>query len=343
MAQDSRESSSHVQQRRTPKDEIISLRLFQVNWTLIAVVFGGFCLCLLLTDFRIEWSSYLIMFGMAAIYGIIGHLNAGSEARNSRIYATLLMLAQFIMMIVLITSLGYIAAAANLPMQEDNLLALDRRLGFDFGAYLKFVSDRPILMSTFTYTYGSIHRQLVVLMLILPLFGHHRRAAEFALAFAIALIVTTIISALTPAIGAYHALGIQPADYPNFDPVVYYGTLKELPLVRDGTTRLLNAYFLGPVLTFPSFHAISAILYVWALWPFRWLRAVGLLWNAVMVAATPIGGGHFLADVAAGLIIAVAVIWAVHRIGRYFTRHHQKKCKPLTLPVPLEGPILRTH
>jgi hypothetical protein len=32
----------------------------------------------------------------------------------------------------------------------------------------------------------------------------------------------------------------------------YYDTLRELPLVRDGTTRLLDAFHLGPILTFPS-------------------------------------------------------------------------------------------
>jgi hypothetical protein len=317
--------------------------LFQLNWVVIAIVLGGLCLSLLLTDFRIELTSYLIMLGMAALYGIVGHCNARSASRDPRIYATLMMPAQFILMIVLITSLGYVAAAANLPMQEANLLALDRRLGLDFRAYLDFVNSRPARASVFAYAYASIHRQLVILILLLPLFGCHRRAAEFTLAFALALIVTTIISTLAPAIGVYHALGLLPADHPNVNPIVYYGTLTELPLVRDGTTRLLNAHFLGPVLTFPSFHAISAVLYAWAFWPFRWLRIAGLLWNAVMLAATPIGGGHFFADVAAGLIIAVAAIYAVHRMGKHFTNDRQMEQETPALAVPLNAPILRAQ
>ncbi|MET4169350.1 membrane-associated phospholipid phosphatase [Bradyrhizobium sp. LA6.1] len=307
------------------------------------MVLGSFCLGLLLTEFRIEWCSYLTMLGIAALYGTVGHLNARSAAGDPRIYATLLMQAQFISMIVLITSLGYVAASANLPMQEENLLTLDRRLGLDFRAYLGVVNDQLQLRWAFEQTYNSIQWQLVILILILPLFGHHRRAAEFALAFAIALIVTTIISTLVPATGVYHALGLVPSDHPNVEPVVYYGTLKELPLVRDGTTRLLNAYLLGPILTFPSFHAISAALYAWVFWPFRWLRAVGLLWNAVMVAATPIGGGHFFADVAAGLIIAVAAIYAVRRVGKYLTSDRQKQQKTLMPPDPLNAPILRVQ
>jgi membrane-associated phospholipid phosphatase len=252
------------------------------------------------------------------------------------------MLAQFISIIVLFTSLGYVAAAANLPMQEDSLLAFDRMLKFDFRTYLGVVNDQLMLRWAFTQTYGSIHRQLVILILILPLFGHHRRAAEFALAFAIGLIVTTVISTLMPAMGAYHALGIVPADHPNIEPAVYYGTLKELPLLRDGTTRLLNAYLLGSVLTFPSFHAILAVLYAWALWPFRWLRIIGLLWNAVMVAATPIGGGHFLADVASGLVVGVVAIYSVHRIARQLTGDPQQQ-EALISSDSLADPILKAQ
>jgi PAP2 superfamily len=321
------------------RDEIVCLRLFQLNWALIAIALLSFCFSLLLTNFRIACGSYLIMLGVAALYGIVGHLNERSGSRDPRIYATFTMLAQIIFAIVLITSLGYVAAAANLPMQEANLLALDRKLGLDFHAYLNLVNDWVSLHWPFMRAYNSIHRQLIVLILILPLFGHHRRAAEFALAYAIALIVTTIISTLAPATGVYHALGIAPADHPNIDPVVYYDTLKELPLVRDGTTRLLDAFSLGPLLTFPSFHAISAALYIWAISPFRWLRIAGLLLNVAMLAATPIWGGHFFVDVATGLFVAVAVIYAVRFIGKQLTGDPQHLREEMMTAVPLNSPV----
>ncbi|WP_165405695.1 phosphatase PAP2 family protein [Bradyrhizobium genosp. SA-3] len=79
--------------------------------------------------------------------------------------------------------------------------------------------------------------------------------------------------------------------------------------------RLLDAFQLGPLLTFPSFHAVSAVLYMWVLWPIRWVRGIGVLWNGVMLAATPIGGGHYFVDVFAGVVVAIASIWAIKRIG----------------------------
>src|SRR4051794_16471080 len=196
MALNSHWRPSRSPQRRTTEDEIVSLQLFQLNWVLIAIILGVFCCGLVLTGFRVNLSGYLAVLGMAGLYGYFGHRNTRSVSRNPRVFATLFMLAQIILLLLLLTSISYIAASANLPMQETNLLALDRMLGLDFRAYLTFVNHRPSLISALAQTYNSIHRQLFVLVLLLPLSGQYRRAAEFVLGFAIALTFTIIISTL---------------------------------------------------------------------------------------------------------------------------------------------------
>jgi hypothetical protein len=72
------------------------------------------------------------------------------------------------------------------------------------------------------------------------------------------------------------------------------------------------------VLTFPSFHAVSAVLYAWAFWPIRWLRPLALLCNGAMMAATPVGWGHYLVDLLAGIVVAAAAIYAARLIVRRF-------------------------
>ena len=67
-------------------------------------------------------------------------------------------------------------------------------------------------------------------------------------------------------------MGLTASDFPNIVPQGYYDTLQDAPLLRDGTLRTLDLFHLNGVLTFPSFHAASAILYGWALWPIRWFR-----------------------------------------------------------------------
>ncbi|WP_375789019.1 phosphatase PAP2 family protein [Bradyrhizobium sp. Pha-3] len=297
-----------------------TLQLLRLNWIFIAIILAAFISAVLLTDFRVRISSYLILLGIAGLYGSFGYLNIRSASRNPRIFSILFVLPQIILTVALITSLGYIAASARFPMQDATLLAFDRSLGLDFRACLDLVNSRPWLIMVLVNCYGSIWAQLCALLILLSLAGQSRRAAELVLAVGMSLAATAVISTLVPAIGVYGAIGLAPEDYSNIEPTVYYHTLKQLPLVRDGTTRLLDAFELGPVMTFPSFHAISAGLYAWAFWPFRWLRGIGLIWNALMLAATPIWGGHYFADVIAGLVVAVASIYAVNRIGTYLTR-----------------------
>ena len=240
----------------------VAKRLLQLNWILIAAMLVVFLGALLLTDFRVRAGSYLIVAAVAGLYGSFGYFKMTSADSDPRIYVPLFVLPQIFCVAMLLASLGYIAAAANLPMQDANLLAFDRFLGLDFRAYLDFANDRPILIGVLAKAYNSIWLQLFALLSLLGLVGHYQRAAELVLAFATGLIVTTGISTLVPATGVYGALGLLPADYSHVEPSVYYDTLRELPLVRNGTTRLLDPFELGPLLTFPSFHAVSAALAV---------------------------------------------------------------------------------
>src|SRR5258708_10992991 len=102
------------------------------------------------------------------------------------------------LVISVMTSITYIAAAANFPLQDARLLALDRMLGFDFRTYLDFANDRLWLVYFLAAGYRSIFWPIWIVVLGLPLLGHYRRAAEFVCAFALSLIITDIISNLIP-------------------------------------------------------------------------------------------------------------------------------------------------
>jgi membrane-associated phospholipid phosphatase len=97
-------------------------------------------------------------------------------------------------------------------------------------------------------------------------------------------------------------------------PQAYYHTVHEVPALRDGSLRLLDVFRLGPVLTFPSFHAVYAILFIWSTWPVRWLRPFALLLNGTMLVSTPVGGGHYFIDVTTGMVIAGLSIYTATRI-----------------------------
>ena len=96
--------------------------------------------------------------------------------------------------------------------------------------------------------------------------------------------------------------------------------MRDLPPTRAGVLVISNLLNLGGIVTFPSFHAASAVLYTWALWPLRWSRPLVVLVNGVMLAATPLNGGHYFIDVIAGVAIAVSAIVAARQAGRVIAR-----------------------
>jgi hypothetical protein len=228
--------------------------------------------------------------------------------------------AQLAVVVVIMGPLTYVAAAAAFPMRDAALLAADRALGFDWRAYMIFVNDHPAVAEWLSAGYAMIKWPILAIPVVLAMTGRFRHLQEFTFAFALALIITTMISALVPAIGVYQQLGLTAADYPNLDPRAYLGQVRDLPLVRDGSLRHLDLFALTGIVTFPSFHAASAALYAWAFWPVRWVRPLGIAVNGLMLGGTPIDGGHYFVDLLGGIAVAVVAIMVARLVSRALER-----------------------
>lgn len=291
--------------------------IYRFNWVISAIAIAVLTLGLALTKFHFRLTSLLIVATAAGLYGVCGYLNAASPTRcNPRIALPLTATAQIIVLLSTLTSLTYLATSANLPLVDADLQRIDTALGWDFRAYLAFINDRPWLLTLLVSAYTLIGVQLLIITIFLPLAGFYRRAGEFISAFAIALVITTCVSTVLPAVGAYGMFGISPEELHLIVPHAYYnGMLKAFPALRDGSLRELDCLNLEGVLTFPSFHAAAAVLYIWAFWAMRWLRPLNVLINGAMFVATPAGGGHYLIDVLAGIAVALVSIYFAGRIA----------------------------
>ena len=214
------------------------------------------------------------------------------------------------------TPLTYVAGAANFPLQDANLLAIDRALRLDWLGYVEFVNDRPLLATWLSYGYTMIRWPIFAIPMVLAGTYCFLRLQEFTFAFAIALIVTTAISALVPAIGVFQQIGVDPASFVNIEPGAYLAQMRDLGPVREGLLRDLDLLDLAGIVTFPSFHACSAVLYAWAFWPVWWMRPIALLANGAMLASTPVDGGHYFIDIFAGIAVAVLAIWVARAVSR---------------------------
>ena len=310
-----------AQQHATRQDIELAWRFLNLNWILLALMSAALGLSVALTDFSIEPSGLLVSAGFVAVYAGFAHANARSaKRRDPQVMFVLGATAQIVLVTAVMSPLTYVAAAVNLPMQDANLLALDRALGLDWEAYVRFINDHPLMAAWLSYGYTMIRWPIFAIPVVLAAAHRYRRVEEFTLAFALALIATTLISALVPAIGVYQQIGLDPATLPNLDPRAYLDQVRDLEPVRTGALRHLDLFGLAGIVTFPSFHAASAVLYAWAFWPVWWMRPIAVLANGAMLASTPIDGGHYFIDLAAGIAIAVLAIVAARAASRWLAR-----------------------
>jgi len=329
----------HADRTLTPTDETAAWRFFLFNWLAIGAMAATLAASLLFTDFSIELSGLAISVAYVGTYAGFAHANACSLARRDpQVMFVLGGIAQIVLITAVMTPLTYVAASTDLPMQDANLYAIDRALGLDWAAYVGFVDNHPLLAAWLNYGYTMIRWPIFTIPVVLAAKRDYHRIEEFTFAFGAALAVTTILSALVPAIGVYQQIGLDPATLKHVDPRAYLDQLRDLPPTREGLLRHLELLGLGGIVTFPSFHAASAVLYAWALWPARWFRPLVIAVNGLMLAATPINGGHYFVDIFAGMAIAAAAIAAARCVARFIARRQLNFALPAAAPVPVAVP-----
>jgi PAP2 superfamily len=298
----------------------IAWQLFSYNWVVLGLMALALALTLPLTGFSLKLMSLMEPVGIAAIYSGTAYYNLFWRAqKNPTVIFILGSTGQILLIPILMTPMTYIAASANLPLQDKNLMALDQALGLDWVAYFNFFYHHYALLYASVVGYSMIGWPVFGIPIVLAFTRHYRRLQEFTLAFALALITTTAISAFTPAMGTYDWLHYLP-NPDIFTPGAYLEQLRDLPMVRDGSLRHLELMQLAGIVTFPSFHAAAAVLYLWAFWAVRWMRPFALLANIAMLIATPVCGGHYFVDVFAGIAIAAVSVVAARRIADWLTR-----------------------
>ena len=316
----------------TQHETAVAWRLSICNWMLIAAMALALLAALALSGFSLKAQGAYLPFGVAALYAGVAYRNAFTpRLYDPRVIFAVASTAQLVLIVALMTPLTYVAAAADLPLQDAHLVMLDRALGLDWPGYLAFFNARPQLMGYLALGYSMIAWPVLGLPVVLGLTGRYERLQRFTLAFALALIATAAISALVPAVGAFYGHGLAPDAFAHITPGGYLDQMRDFPGVRDGSLRELDIVHLVGIIMFPSFHAAAAVLFLWAFWGVWWMRPLALLSNGLMLIATPVGGGHYFIDVIAGVAVAGLAIAAANAVAARLRRPVQQ---PMLLLSP---------
>ena len=195
-----------------------------------------------------------------------------------------------------------VAARTNLPLADDALRRADSLLfGFDRAAFVAPINAVPWLHRLWVNIYNSLTVQPFILIPALFMTGRAERAWILLSAWGIALVLNVAISPAFPAFGM---------------PPYVLKFIGVLETARAGSLTVLDATALTGIITFPSFHAAAATMLAWAASGYGRMAFPLVLLNCAMIASALIVGGHYLIDLPAGMLVAVAAIMLAKRFQR---------------------------
>lgn len=205
-------------------------------------------------------------------------------------------------------------ASLAMPTVDPYLAAVDKALGLDWVSTIYALQPylRPLKFAYFSFAW-----QPSVVMALLAA-THPTRCWQFVTAGIGCGLVTGIIFIFCPAYGAFIHYGITPAEYPPFTYASPpWSWLPAFEKLRHGY-QILDFSVGVALVSFPSYHAATAVLCVWAVWPFRWLRLPFIILNAGLVAGALVWGTHHFVDLIAGCALAVLAVYSIKRMKPFF-------------------------
>jgi membrane-associated phospholipid phosphatase len=286
--------------------------LDQLIWMIVAAVAAVVLIAPAMSDFQLVSSSFALPTATCAAL-LAGSWFYRNRRVDPRLASALGCTAQIIAFGAVGAPLSYLAASFDLPLRDGAFDALDKALGFDWPALFDFITSRPLPFTALRAAYVSFTLQASLAVLALAFFRQLLWLRVFVLSFILTALVTIAVAAVLPGVGAweFHAM---PSGPDSTIPIAQ-SSLPVFHALRDGTLRQLVAVGAEGIITFPSLHAAVGLILMAALWPVAGLRWIGIAVNAVMIAATPIDGMHYLVDVIAGLMIAVACVAAARALA----------------------------
>ena len=253
--------------------------------------------------FRVDAAPYLPLAAVALT--CIGGAAFYSRVRQEPAFSAMLAATGFLMVFPAACCLfTYLAVTIAGPRIDFQLAAIDRSVGISWPAIMAFASNHALMTRTLELAYQSIVAQTLVLVLLL---GWKQRPAElygFCLAIGFAAIVTIVIWTSFPAFGAYSVYQLSPSVAHKLNLVEGTDYGKQLTALLKNGPGLISPTDLRGLIGFPSYHTAQAIVLTWYTRHLPYVRWVSLLLNGLMIAATPIHGGHHVVDIFGGVAVA---------------------------------------
>jgi hypothetical protein len=192
---------------------------------------------------------------------------------------------------------------------DSSLIDVDRLLGFDWLTAYLWLGAHPEVRLLGAIAYGLLPVLPVVAFVALAARREEQHARRFVAAYGICLYITIWIFAFFPCRSALPVF--FPHGAPPYLTSLGYDQVNVIEALRAGKLIDIPIARLSGLVNFPSFHAASGVMFIWAAWPLRGLRWPFGILSIAMIMSTPIEGNHYLIDVIGGLSVSVIAIGIV--------------------------------
>ena len=268
-------------------------------------------LWLMLGSFRLDGTAFLCLGLLAALLLVGAHIYR--TVRPDPRLAAMLFGAGFLCIFSSEASiLNYLLLTKAGARIDMTLAQLDRAMGFDWPAVMRWMEYHPRLNTAAFVAYSSMLFQ--VAMSIIVLAGiEPDRIYRFCLALALSALLCIAIWAFAPSFGAFSVYALPGAPKGLALDSAYAQEL--VRLLREGP-GLISPRNARGLIGFPSYHAVLALLVIWYLRDVKFLRWPALILNMAVLLATPVQGGHHAIDVLASFPVTALSIFLASRTAR---------------------------
>lgn len=213
-------------------------------------------------------------------------------------------------------ALAMLSARSGMPLVDSTLRAADAGLFLSAPSFVKILSvSPPVAIATMQLIYQSSFPLLFGSLVLLALTGSSDRGWRMCFLFGLSLIGCSLISYFMPAYGNYAFL--HSSEISGMPPLAGRYFWSALDSFRNAERVVLSIDSLSGVVTFPSFHAVMALLVAQAWWSNPLCRWPVAAWNGLIaITAIPMGG-HYFVDLLAGAGVWAASVAVVSVIEGY--------------------------
>ena len=222
----------------------------------------------------------------------------------------------------------YPLSASTNGFVDNSLVRIDTWLQFNWIAWYDLVAAHRSLQLLGIVAYQSIFVTPAVLLGYFAWHDHRSAARSFLASFWLAAVMSLVLFRFIPAEGPLAFLWHGPIPY------MPISELSEAQIIPELRQHLLHHVDLGDLrglVSAPSFHTASAVLYIAAAWPWRQLRWPITILNVAMLLSTPVEGTHYLTDMLVGAFVAVIALRMVAALLQWLA------VRPASSEIYLQG------